>query len=140
MKKIVAIIFLFVTVFVVSCSKEDNNMGESNSVTGRWVLQEMIELNTMKEVPYTDGIEYTFKADETFTGISVDIDFDGSDVVTKKIAISGTYVLSDNGQKITIRQNGGQTLVFDIYDLSSKKMILRGKFQNFQVESTFSKK
>jgi len=140
MKKIVAIIFLFVTVFVVSCSKEDNNMGESNSVTGRWVLQEMIELNTMKEVPYTDGIEYTFKADGTFTGISVDIDFDGSDVVTKKIAISGTYVLSDNGQKITIRQNGGQTLVFDIYDLTSKKMILRGKFQNFQVESTFSKK
>lgn len=140
MKKIVTIIVLFVTVFVASCSKDEASIDGSESIVGRWVLQEMQELNTMKKVPYTDGIEYSFKADGTFTGITVEIDFDEIEPVWIKVPVSGKYKFSSDRQEITIAENGRQQEVFDVYTLTTKKMILRGKYQDFEVQSTFSKK
>lgn len=127
-------------VFATSCSKDDDVIGEEDSVVGRWVLDKMEELNTKESVPYSDGIEYTFKADGTFTGITNDLDFDGEDPVIKKVSTSGTYKLSSNGEKITIMEKGEDAEEFTIYSLTAKKMVLRGNYQGFDVQLSLNKK
>lgn len=111
----------FVTVFVASCSKDEASIDGSESIVGRWVLQDMQELETMSKVPYTDGIEYTFKADGTFTGITVEIDFDEIEPVWIKVPVSGKYKFSSDRQEITIAENGRQQEVFDVYTLTTKR-------------------
>ncbi|MEJ5145184.1 lipocalin family protein [Sphingobacterium sp. MYb388] len=140
MKKLLTIFTLVMVVFASSCSKDDDVIGESDSVVGRWVLEKMEELNSKETVPFTDGIEFTFKADGTFTGFTNDIDFDGEDPIIRKVPTSGTYKLSSNGEKITIMQKDEDNEEYNIHTLTTRKMILRGNYDDFNVQITFNKK
>lgn len=140
MKRLVTIFTLAMVVFATSCSKDDDVINESNSVIGRWVLDKMEELNTKESVPYSDGIEFTFKEDGTFTGFTNDLVPDGEDIVAVKVPTLGTYKLSSNGEKITIMENGEDNEEFTIYSLTAKKMVLHGNYQGFNAKLTLAKK
>lgn len=124
-----------------NCSKESSNeTTNDNKILGRWVLE--LKHSVGSDIPYglTEGEEYTFNSNGTFTGIYIDPVFEnGKEVGTKKVPYGGKYQISNDGKKLTIIESGDNPDEYEIYSLTTERLVLRGEPALNQMEAIYIK-
>lgn len=137
MKKIITFLTFLTIVIFGACSKDDNqNTSETNKLVGRWIA----EAPTNGNDPYIEGSEYTFKSDGSFTGLYIELNYDGDNTVVgrDKLPYSGTYSISEDGKWLTIIEKGDDPDRYYIRQVTDHKLQL-SELPSSQTVITYNK-
>ena len=76
MKKIISIILLLFVILCISCNKSKDAIADNTSIIGNWKIEQQITATyrgttLVKEIKSTENIKVEFKADGTYTSVSL---------------------------------------------------------------------
>lgn len=106
MKKIISIILLLFVILCISCNKSKDTIADNTSIIGNWKIEKQVTATyrgttLVKEIKSTEKIQVEFKADGTYTSVSL----------SNNETYSGAYKFSFENKNFSIKEEDDRVFI-----------------------------
>ena len=114
MKKL--ILFLIISFFIVSCSKDDEEKVASFSIVGEWDITKFIN-NGTDWMSVLSSAKLKFLSNGEYEWV---MNF----ITGNQEEVNGTYVINGDNTQVTMTEDGDVSILFTITELTADKLAL----------------